>query len=286
MPNINATMKVFLKQSTEDLCCICEDYEYVELNNISEALTKRFWSQWSPTPLKTKLIERFGSVRNMYLKLDVLCEKNLAIVKSVALKCALRDGDDRSWTIGCIDDLDWDAIQECVAEYFQSIGYPKVTCAEGEDIARFVQRLKTDVPIAREYFKVLYKYDEEIARIGYFGEDDAFEICVKTDDEMAMPHFHVRDAETNGGRFETCVCIGTNHYCLHGAYKDILSPDQQAMLMDFMESLSRYKPYSLPLMRNYELVVDAWNLNNKGPKAVVERNSGKDAIVPDYANIV
>lgn len=99
--------KVFLKRSTEDLCSVCEDYEYVELNEINAALTASYWSQWSPTPLKTMLIKRFGRIRNMYLRLDVACEHNSMIVKSIAIKCALRDADDRSWIIGCIDELDW-----------------------------------------------------------------------------------------------------------------------------------------------------------------------------------
>lgn len=274
--------KVFLKRSTEDLCTVNEDYEYVELNEINAALTASYWSQWSPTPLKTMLIERFGSIRNMYLRLDVACEQGSMIVKCIILKCALRDADDRSWIIGCIDELDWEAIQECAEEYFQSIGYDRIECTEDEDIVNFVLRLEKDVPLAKEYFKVLYKCDEEIARIGYMGENDEYEVYVKTDDEMPIPHFHVRDSETKGERFETCISIETNSYCLHGTYRDLLSTEQQALLADYMISYTPYNLYKFPFARNYERVAEAWNMNNDENKVALKYDSGEKVIIPDY----
>lgn len=279
--------KVFLKRSTEDLCYVCDynDYEYVELNDISTALTKRFWSQWSPTPLKSMLIRRFGSLRNMYLKLDVACERNSMIVKFISLKCSLRDGDDRSWIVGCIDEMDWEAIQECAEEYFQSIGFNKIECTEDEDIVNFILRLEQDVPLVKEYFRVLYKYNEEIARIGYFGENDKYEVYVKTDDEMSIPHFHIRDSETKGERFETCISIETNCYCLHGTYKDLLTPEQQALLTDYMISFSPYNLYRFPFTRNYERIAEAWNMNNDGNQVILKYDDGDDVIIPDYAHI-
>lgn len=279
--------KVFLKRSTADLCYVCEqsDYEYVELNEISRALTKRFWSQWSPMPLKSALVKRFGSIRNMYLRLEVACEHNSMIVKSIALKCALRDGDDRSWIVGCIDEMDWESIQKCAEEYFQTIGYDKIECTEDEDIVNFVLRLGNDVPLVREYFRVIYKYDEEIARIGYFGENEEYEVYVKTDDEIPIPHFHIRDSETQGERFETCVCLEASRYCLHGTYKDLLSPEQQILLADYMVELSPYNLYRLPLIRNYERVVEMWNLNNEERQFVLRYDSGDDVIIPDYSKI-
>ena len=277
--------KVFLKRSTEDLCSVCGDYEYVELNEINAALTAQFWSQWSPTPLKSMLIKRFGSIRNMYLRLDVACEHNSMIVRSISLKCALRDADDRSWIIGCIDELDWEAIQECVEEYFQSIGYDKIECTEDEDIVNFILRLKQDVSLVKEYFRVLYKYNEEIARIGFFGENDEYEVYIKTDDEMPIPHFHIRDSETQGERSETCVCIATNGYCLHDTFKDLLTPVQQALLADYMISFSPYNLYRFPFTRNYERVAEIWNMNNDWKQVILKYDDGDDVIIPDYAHI-
>ena len=279
--------KVFLKQSTEDLCCVCDfnDYEYADLNDISMALTQRFWSQWSPTPLKSMFIKRFGSIRNMYLKLDVACEHNSMTVKSIALKCALRDGDDRSWIVGCIDEIDWEAIQECLEEYFQSIGYGCINRTEDKDIVNFVLRLEQDIPLVKEYFKVLYKCNEEIARIGFFGENDEYEVYVKSDDEMSISHSHVRDSETQSERFETCVCIETNSYCLHDAYKDLFSSEQQALLVDYMTEFSPYNLYRWPIKCNYERIAEAWNINNDGNQVILKYDDGDNVIIPDFTHI-
>ena len=136
--------------------------------------------------------------------------------------------------------------------------------------------------MAKEYFKVLYKYNENIARIGYLGDNDEYELFVETDDEETTPHFHIRDAETKGERFETCICFETNRYCLHGKCKDVLTSEQQALLKEYMESLSQHKIYRLSLMRNYEWVADMWNLNNEATQVTLRYNSDDEVIIPDY----
>ena len=55
--------------------------------------------------------------------------------------------------------------------------------------------------------------------------------------------------------------------------------------MDFMESLSLYKPYSLPLIRNYEWAADMWNTNNEGTQVSLRYDNGDDVIIPDYSRI-
>lgn len=275
-------MKVLLKKSTEDMNWGGDDYDIISLNPISKALTDCYLPLWSPSPLKTLLLKRLGTLKRMYLHLRVDCEKDSSVVKSISLKCGMLDDVERMY-----DDnkVDWDKIRECLTEYFQSIGYKSLQCTDNEAIVGFLKRLEQDVPLVKEYFKVLYKYNEEIARIGYFGDNDEYEIYVKTDDEETMPHFHIRDAETKGERFETCVCFEQNRYCLHGEYKDVLTPEQQALLKEYMESLSLYKLYTLPLMRNYEWAADMWNLNNKATQVSLRYDSGDDVIIPDYEQL-
>ena len=272
-------MKVLLKKSTEDMNWGGEDYDVLTLNPISKALTDCYLPQWSPSQLKTMLLKRLGTVKQMYLSLKVTCEDNSYVIKSITLQCGLLDDMERMY-----DDnkVDWLKIRECMTEYFQSIGYAKIECTDDEDIVNLVKRLEQDVPLVKEYFKVLYKYNEEIARIGYFGENDEYEIYVKTDDEETTPHFHIRDAETKGERFETCVCFETNRYCLHGKHKDVLTSEQQALLKEYMESLSLYKLYTLPLIRNYEWAAGIWNLNNEATQVSLRYDSGDDVIIPDY----
>lgn len=263
-------MKVLLKKSTEDMNWGGDDYDIISLNPISKALTDCYLPLWSPSSLKALLLKRLGTLKRMYLHLRVDCEKDSSVVKSISLKCGMLDDVERMY-----DDnkVDWGKIKGCLTEYFLSIGYKSLQCTDDEDIVNFIQRLEKDVPLAKEYFKVLYKCDENIARIGYFGDNDKYEMYVKTDDEETTPHFHIRDTETKGGKFETCVCLETNCYCLHGTYKDVLTPEHQAMLMDFMEGLSRHKQHTLSLVCNYEWAVDMWNLNNEATQVTLRYGS-------------
>ncbi len=83
-------------------------------------------------------------------------------------------------------------------------------------------------------------------------------------------------------KVETCVCFETNRYCLHGKHKDVLTLEQQALLKEYMESLSPYKLYTLPLMRNYEWTADMWNLNNEETQVSLKYDSENEVIIPDY----
>ena len=275
-------MKAILKKSVENRFWGTDDYDILDLNPINKAITSYYLPYLSSSPLKTFLLKRMTTFKQMYLYLKVYCEEDSSVVKSLSLKCNLLDDVERMY-----DDnkVDWGKIDECMTKYFQRIGYAEIECTDDEGIVSFLKRLEQDVPLVKEYFKVLYKYNENIARIGYFGDSDKYELFVETDDEETTPHFHIRDAETKGERFETCVCFGTNRYCLHGTYKDILTPEQQTKLMDFMESLSLYKPYSLPLIRNYEWAADMWNTNNEGTQVSLRYDNGDDVIIPDYSRI-
>lgn len=144
-------MKVILKKSVEDDFWGGDDYDIVTLNPMSKALTDCYLPQWSLSPLKALLLKRLGTVKRMYLYLRVDCEKDSSVVKSIFLKCALLDDVERMY-----DDnkVDWDRIQKCLMEYFQSIGYKNMQCTGDEDIVNFVQRLEQDVPLAKVYFEI------------------------------------------------------------------------------------------------------------------------------------
>ena len=275
-------MKVILKKSVNDRFWGADDYDILALNPMNKALTNYYLPYMSSSPLKSFLLKKLFTFKQIYLYLKVDCEKDSSVVKSISLECDLLDDVERMYDN---DKVDRGKIKECLTEYFLSIGYKSLQCTNDEDIVNFIQRLEKDVPLVKEYFKVLYKYNEEIARIGYFGENDKYEMYVKTDDEETTPHFHIRDAETQGERFETCVCFETNRYCLHGEYKDMLTPEQQALLKEYMESLSRHKQHTLPLVRNYERAADMWNFNNEATQVALKYNSGKGVIIPDYGNM-
>lgn len=145
-------MKVLLKKSTEDMNWGGDDYDIISLNPISKALTDCYLPLWSLSSLKALLLKRLGTVKRMYLHLRVDCEKDSSFVKSIFLKCALLDDVERMY-----DDnkVDWDRIQKCLMEYFQSIGYKNMQCTGDEDIVNFVQRLEQDVPLTKAYFDIV-----------------------------------------------------------------------------------------------------------------------------------
>lgn len=145
-------MKVLLKKSTEDMNWGGDDYDIISLNPISKALTDCYLPLWSLSSLKALLLKRLGTVKRMYLHLRVDCEKDSSVVKSIFLKCALLDDVERMY-----DDnkVDWDRIQKCLMEYFQSIGYKNMQCTSDEDIVNFVQRLEQDVPLTKAYFEIV-----------------------------------------------------------------------------------------------------------------------------------
>lgn len=145
-------MKVLLKKSTEDMNWGGDDYDIISLNPISKALTDCYLPLWSLSSLKALLLKRLGTVKRMYLHLRVDCEKDSSVVKSIFLKCALLDDVERMY-----DDskVDWDRIQKCLMEYFQSIGYKNMQCTGDEDIVNFVQRLEQDVPLTKAYFEIV-----------------------------------------------------------------------------------------------------------------------------------
>lgn len=145
-------MKVLLKKSTEDMNWGGDDYDIISLNPISKALTDCYLPLWSLSSLKTLLLKRLGTLKRMYLHLRVDCEKDSSVVKSIFLKCALLDDVERMY-----DDnkVDWDRIQKCLMEYFQSIGYKNMQCTGDEDIVNFVQRLEQDVPLTKAYFEIV-----------------------------------------------------------------------------------------------------------------------------------
>lgn len=275
-------MKVVLKKSVEDRFWGADDYDILALNPMNKALTNYYLPYMSPSPLKAFLLKKLTTFKQMYLYLKVDCEENSSVVKSISLECNLLDDWERTHNDNKVDR---GKIKKCLTEYFLSIGYKSLQCTDDENIVNFIQRLEKDVPLAKEHFKVLYKCDENIARIGYFGKNDEYELYVETDDEETTPHFHIRDTETKGGKFETCVCLETNRYCLHGTYKDVLTPEHQAMLMDFMEGLSRHKQHTLLLVCNYEWAANMWNLNNESTQVTLRYSSKNKVIIPDYGKM-
>jgi len=120
----------------------------------------------------------------------------------------------------------------------------------------------------------------EMARVGYMGKKNEFEIYVRTDDPCHIPHFHLRDSSTQGKIFETCIELKTNKYFHHGQYKDVLNSSQRKSLATFMEAENEYFP------NNYMATIYAWNTNNSSEKVTPVKDDEGNVIIPNYRNII
>jgi hypothetical protein len=119
---------------------------------------------------------------------------------------------------------------------------------------------------------------DEMARVGYIG--GKFEVYVWTDDPGNIPHFHIRDTNSNGNEFETCVRLDKPEYFLHGHYRDKLNSSQKKALNEFMRDTPKTNKYDT----NYELAVDMWNLNNSSTSIAPEQDNG-NIVIPDYTKL-
>ena len=122
------------------------------LKPMSKALTECYLPRWSPSPLKDLLHKELRTFRHMYLSLKVDCEKDRPVVKSIALQCDPLDDWERTYEGNKVD---WDKINECLTEYFLSIGYKSIQCMDDESIVCFLERMTQDVPLAKEYFEII-----------------------------------------------------------------------------------------------------------------------------------
>ena len=146
-------MKVLLLKSTEDMNWGGDDYDIISLNPISKALTDCYLPQWSPSPLKAMLLRRLGTMKQMYLSLKVECADDIVIY--ISLRCNLLDDVERLYG----QEMDMEAVYQCLAQYFQNIGYRNIECTGDEEIVCFVKRLEQDVPLAKTYFEFIENKD-------------------------------------------------------------------------------------------------------------------------------
>ena len=119
----------------------------------------------------------------------------------------------------------------------------------------------------------------EIARVGYINGE--LEVYVWTDDPGNIPHVHIRDTNSKGMNFETCVKLDTNEYFLHGKHKDKFNAKQKKEFAEFMEA----KPLKGPYKTNYELAVSMWELNNSNTEVNIKKDVLGNIIIPDYRKI-
>ena len=142
-----------------------------------------------------------------------------------------------------------------------------------KDIMNMVEEAAKQVLHEREILN-------EMARVGYI--DGQLEVYVKTNDGRNVPHVHIRDANTQGRLFETCVELARNKYFLHGNKNDILNKKQCKDFNKFMHDEIHTRTYNGTM---YEFAVDMWNSNNSNVNIEVQYDTEDKPIIPDYTNI-
>lgn len=119
-----------------------------------------------------------------------------------------------------------------------------------------------------------------IARIGFFGSWK-YEVFVVTDDEIQIPHFHIRALGN-----EIAVKFSENVYLPHGKEYDENRFSKQVQselaegLADFMAQPCRSPKFK----NNYEFAVCMWNTQDE-TQLKSETDSKGNIVVPDYSKL-
>lgn len=94
--------------------------------------------------------------------------------------------------------------------------------------------------------------------------------------EGTIPHFHIVN---NSKNFESCICLITNKYFIHGSKTDTLKSSQSKILNKYMKTINSKE---VPLT-NWQVACDIWNKNTnyKIDKKIYSNSENQ----PDYSKI-
>ena len=92
--------------------------------------------------------------------------------------------------------------------------------------------------------------------------------------EGSIPHFHIFNTNKS---FETCICIYSNNYFVHGKYKDTLNEKQVNQLANWLKSPNDKNNK----ITNWEAVELAWDFANRECKFPDNKKKG----MPDYTKL-
>lgn len=119
-----------------------------------------------------------------------------------------------------------------------------------------------------------------IARIGFFGNWQ-YEVFVVTDDEIQIPHIHIRALGN-----EVAVRLSENVFLPHGSefdenhFPDKVREELEEDLAGFMAQPCR----SPKFVNNYEFAVCMWNTQND-VQFKCETDGKGNIVIPDYARL-
>ena len=124
--------------------------EQIIVSKVSEAFTRYHLPKYSLSPLKGMLLKSLGKMPVIRLMLHIRCEGNSNIISQISIGRDFATTIDREIEVHKLA-VDWQAIDNCIKTHFESIGYNGISCQTNENIIKFVERLREDIPIINQY---------------------------------------------------------------------------------------------------------------------------------------
>ena len=100
-----------------------------------------------------------------------------------------------------------------------------------------------------------------MARVGYLGDSEAYEVYVNTNDGGNIPHFHLRNSK-DWDKFHSCIKIMSAEYFEHQGKEHKLNASLLKDLCKFLSSPVQSEKYRDKFENNWQLICFLWELNN------------------------
>lgn len=110
----------------------------------------------------------------------------------------------------------------------------------------------------------------ELFEMALIGNVDEYAISINTNDGGYIPHFHIKDTNSNGNKFHTCIKIEKTEYFHHTGKENILNSKLRKELIKFLKSETELG------ITHWKYLVATWNKNNSNRKLPIE------IPMPDY----
>ena len=110
----------------------------------------------------------------------------------------------------------------------------------------------------------------ELLEMALIGNVDEYTISINTNDGGYIPHFHIKDSNSNGKKFHTCVKIEKPEYFHHTGKEGVLNSKLRKELVNFLQSETELGT------THWKYLVATWNKNNSNRKLPIE------IAMPDY----
>jgi hypothetical protein len=133
----------------------------------------------------------------------------------------------------------------------------------------------------------------EMATVGRFTvkkgnnpKSNKYTVFTTSDSNMPQVHVHIKNTEEN---IYVCLKLDKPEYFSHGNYRDKLDSNQIASLIDFFNSKSSQRIYSIDnveykLRTQWEYTIALWNVENPNQQIKISKDESGYIVVPPMPN--